>query len=176
MIFQGAACPGIFFMVQGIADAVHTDSKKREAILCTYRPGCVFGESALSQTTSKSMATVRAREASVVLLLPLQALAELVHRDPGLALLILHGLSDRLLKANDKVRMLSLDDVQNRITAVLTEVSEPHEDGTLRTGRISRAHLAKTIGASRDMVGRTLRAMEDKGRIKTIDDGIVLLR
>jgi CRP-like cAMP-binding protein len=41
---------------------------------------------------------------------------------------------------------------------------------------VSRQDLAKLVGASREMVSRVMKSLEERGSIQTLEDGSVLVR
>jgi CRP/FNR family transcriptional regulator, cyclic AMP receptor protein len=43
-------------------------------------------------------------------------------------------------------------------------------------GRVSRQDMAKVVGASREMVSRVMKDLEERGQIETLGDGSVVLK
>jgi len=43
-------------------------------------------------------------------------------------------------------------------------------------GRVSRQDMAKVVGASREMVSRVMKDLEERGQIETLEDGSVVLK
>jgi CRP-like cAMP-binding protein len=87
------------------------------------------------------------------------------------------GLVQRLRQADRKIESLALMDVYGRVARALLEFATPDKDGqpTIRE-RISRQDIAKMVGASREMVSRVMKDLEDRGFIETREDGSMLIK
>ena len=59
----------------------------------------------------------------------------------------------------------------------LLEVAQPNREGRLVIrDRVSRQDVAKTIGASREMVSRVMKDLEDRGFIEVAEDGCTIIK
>ena len=69
-----------------------------------------------------------------------------------------------------------LPETQPPVLGVL-EFAQPDREGlmTIRE-RISRQDIAKMVGASREMVSRVMKDLEDRGFIETREDGSMLVK
>ena len=90
---------------------------------------------------------------------------------------IMKGLVQRLRQADRKIESLALMDVYGRVARALLEFAQPDREGlmTIRE-RISRQDIAKMVGASREMVSRVMKDLEDRGFIETREDGSMLVK
>ena len=88
---------------------------------------------------------------------------------------ILRGLVQRLRYADRKIESLALLDAYGRVAMALLESaaeSPPCEQGHgVIAGRVSRQDIAKRVGASREMVSRVMKDLEERGFIETREDG-----
>ncbi len=94
-----------------------------------------------------------------------------------MAYAIMKGLVKRLRQADRKIESLALMDVYGRVARSLLEFAIPDKDGLLVIrDRISRQDIAKMVGASREMVSRVMKDLEDRGFIETREDGSMLIK
>jgi CRP-like cAMP-binding protein len=89
---------------------------------------------------------------------------------------VIHGLAYRLRKADEKIGSLALMDVYGRVSKALFEMSVATGTNQLRIKDMTtRQDIAKMVGASREMVSRVMRDLEEQGFLKTCEDGSVML-
>jgi len=94
-----------------------------------------------------------------------------------MAYAIMRGLVQRLRHADRKIESLALLDVYGRVARALLEFSvESGEGERLIREKISRQDIAKMVGASREMVSRVMKDLEERGYIQTQDNGSVVIR
>ncbi len=87
------------------------------------------------------------------------------------------GLVQRLRHADRKIESLALMDVYGRVARALLEFAQPDKDGQLTIkDRVSRQDVAKMIGASREMVSRVMKDLEDRGFIEVTEDGSTVIK
>ena len=75
------------------------------------------------------------------------------------------------------IESLALMDVYGRVARVLIDFAKPDAQGRLViVEKVSRQDVAKMIGASREMVSRVIKDLEDRGFIQVLPDGSSLIR
>jgi CRP-like cAMP-binding protein len=89
---------------------------------------------------------------------------------------IMHGLVTRLRSADRQIESLALLDVYGRVARTLLEMAEDVEGQRLIRNKVSRQDMAKVVGASREMVSRVMKDLEERGVIETLESGSVLLK
>ena len=90
---------------------------------------------------------------------------------------IMKTLVQRLRQADRKIESLALMDVYGRVANALIEMADlDDEDGLVIRSKVSRQNLAKTVGASREMVSRVMKSFEEKGYFEVRGDGSTLIR
>jgi CRP-like cAMP-binding protein len=68
-------------------------------------------------------------------------------------------------------------DVYGRVARALMEYAQQDSEGVLVIeGKVSRQDVAKSIGASREMVSRVIKDLEERGYIHTTEDGKTIIR
>ena len=162
---------GLYVLMAGRAKVLVQDGEGREVILSTLDAGQFFGEMSLIDGRPRS-ATVQALEPCTVLYVPKCAFSEFMQSDRA-ALLVLETVVNRLREADKKIEGLALTDVYTRVSRVLVETSR-EVNGSWMVGPGSE-QIAKTVGASREMVSRVLKDLREKGVIGRLKRKIILL-
>jgi len=122
-------------------------------------------------------ATVRAEVQTDVLILGRNEFARCLPENSSMAYAVMKGLVQRLRHADRKIESLALMDVYGRVARALLEFAQPDKDGNLRIKeRVSRQDVAKMIGASREMVSRVMKDLEDRGFIEVTEDGSTIIK
>jgi len=95
----------------------------------------------------------------------------------SIAYVVMRGLVHRLRHADRKIESLALMDVYGRVARVLLEASEKMPDGGLLIReKISRRDIAKMVGASREMVSRVMKDLQESGLIEVQPDGSIVAK
>ena len=171
IVEQGKKSNFLAILLTGRARVVTTDERGREVILATLHPGDYLGEMSLIDNQPHS-ASVRADIQTDVLLLGRSEFARCLPENNSMAYAVMRGLVQRLRQADRKIESLALMDVYGRVARVLTEAATEVAPGTwVIPGKVSRQDVAKMIGASREMVSRVLKDLEERGFIETLPDG-----
>lgn len=176
IVEQGKKSNMLAIVLTGRARVVTADSRGREVILATMNPGDYVGEMSLIDNQPHS-ATVRAEVQTDVLILGRVEFARCLPENTSMAYAVMKGLVQRLRHADRKIESLALMDVYGRVARALLECAQPDQDGQLMIrDRVSRQDVAKMIGASREMVSRVMKDLEDRGFIELMDDGSTLIK
>ena len=176
IVEQGKKTNALFILLNGRARVMSTDSRGREVILATLKPGDHIGEMSLIDNEPHS-ATVRTEVQTDVLMLGRTEFARCLPENSSMAYAIMRGLVQRLRHADRKIESLALLDVYGRVARALLEFSvESGEGARLIREKISRHGIAKMVGASREMVSRVMKDLEERGYIQTQDNGSVVIR
>ncbi len=179
IVEQGKKSCALTILLNGRARVVSRDARGREVILATMRSGDYVGEMSLIDQAPHS-ASVVAEMQSDTLVLDEMAFARCLPDSDSVAYAVLKGLVHRLRQADRKIESLALMDVYGRVAGALLDFAvdaTPGADGAaMIRGRVSRQDVAKMVGASREMVSRVMKDLEERGFIETQDDGSLLVR
>jgi CRP-like cAMP-binding protein len=88
----------------------------------------------------------------------------------------MHGLVQRLRAADRQIMSLALLDVYGRVARALLEMAEDEGEHKIIRSKVSRQDLSKVVGASREMVSRVMKDLEERGMIETLEGGAVVLK
>ena len=176
LVDQGQKSNALFILLTGRARVTSADSRGREVILATLAQGDYLGEMSIIDNEPHS-ATVRAEVQTDVLVLGRTEFARCLTENASMALVVMRGLVKRLRHADRKIESLALLDVYGRVAHALLDFAVPDAHGQLLIKeKISRQDLAKMVGASREMVSRVMKDLEERGFIELLPSGSTLLR
>lgn len=176
VVEQGHKSNTLFILLTGRARVITADKRGREVILATLQPGDYVGEMSLIDNQPHS-ATVRAEVQTDMLALGRAEFARCLPENSSMAYAIMKGLVQRLRQADRKIESLALMDVYGRVARALLEFAQPDRDGHLTVrDRISRQDIAKMVGASREMVSRVMKDLEERGFVETREDGSMWIK
>lgn len=176
IVEQGKKSNALFILLSGRARVMTADSRGREVILATLRPGDHIGEMSLIDNEPHS-ATVRAEVQTDALMLGRAEFARCLPENSPMTYAILRALVQRLRQADRKIESLALLDVYGRVARALLEAAQDTGDGQqIIRDKISRQDIAKMVGASREMVSRVMKDLEERGYIETQDDGLIAIQ
>ena len=176
IVEQGKKSNALSIILTGRARVITTDSRGREVILATMRPGDYVGEMSLIDDEPHS-ATVSAEIQTDTLVLSRVEFARCMPENDSMSYAVLRGLVKRLRHADRKIESLALMDVYGRVARALLESATVDGAGSaVIRDKVSRQDLAKMVGASREMVSRVMKDLEERGFIETRDDGSLLVK
>ena len=166
---------GSWVGITGRARVVASDERGREVILAVLESGDYVGEMSLIDNEPHS-ATVRAEVQTDVLVLGRPEFARCLPENSSLSYAILRGLVQRLRAADRQIESLALLDVYGRVARALLDMADEDAGEKVIRGKVSRQDLAKHVGASREMVSRVMKDLEERGLIETQETGSVVLK
>jgi CRP/FNR family cyclic AMP-dependent transcriptional regulator len=172
IVEQGTKSNALYILLTGRARVVTADARGREVILAVLQPGDYLGEMSLIDNEPHS-ATVRAEIQCDVLVLGRAEFGRCLPDSSTLAYGVLRGLVARLRAADRQIESQALLDVYGRVARALLDMSEEGAEYKLIRNKVSRQDLAKVVGASREMVSRVMKDLEERGFIKTQENGAV---
>ena len=171
----GKKSNALYILLTGRARVLTADSRGREVILAVLQPGDYVGEMSLIDNEPHS-ATVRAEVQTDMLILGRAEFARCLPENSSLAYAVMRGLVQRLRKADQQIESLALLDVYGRVARTLLEMSEVINEQRIIRNKVSRQDMAKIVGASREMVSRVMKDLEERGVIETQENGSVILK
>ena len=175
IVEHGRKSNALFILLNGRARVLTADQRGREVILAVLQPGDYVGEMSLIDDAPPS-ATVRAEVQTDMLVLGRAEFSRCLPDTSSLAYAIMHGLVQRLRAADRQIESLALLDVYGRVARALLEMAETDGERKIIRNKVSRQDLAKVVGASREMVSRVMKDLEERGMIETLETGSVVLK
>ena len=177
IIFAGDKSDALFYIIEGSVSVVMEDENGHEIVLAYLNAGDFFGELGLFAAETVRSAWVRSRTACEIAEISYGKFHQLAHDDPGIVYCLAAQMAERLKRTSRKVSDLAFLDVTGRVARTLLDLCrEPdamtHPDGMQI--RITRQELGRIVGCSREMVGRVLKDLEERGLITAHGKTIVV--
>lgn len=183
VIHPGDIGDKLMFVVEGSVSVSVEDEDGHELILAYLNQHDFIGEIGVFKTLEPRSASVKTRCATQLAEIGYDRFRWLLHhdlREHAIAILSALGeqLSNRLLSNNRKFYDLAFLDVEGRVARTLIELSQQphalsHPDGLQIS--VTRQELGRMVGCSREMAGRVLKELEDKGLITAHGKTVVVL-
>ena len=170
VVEHGKKSNALYILLTGRARVLTADSRGREVILAVLQSGDYVGEMSLIDNEPHS-ATVRAEVQTDMLILGRAEFARCLPENSSLSYAIMRGLVHRLRAADRQIESLALLDVYGRVARTLLDMAEDVEGEKVIKSKVSRQDMAKIVGASREMVSRVMKDLEERGIIETQEDG-----
>jgi len=171
----GDRTDNIYLILNGELKVQISDEDGREVILSMLAAGEMFGEMGVIDDHPRS-ATVISTEPCDLVVIAKEDFKNCLAENFEVSLYIIFSLVKRLREADRKIESLALVDVYGRVARLLLEMAEIQNGRKVVTRRITRQDIAKTIGASREMVSRVMRDLQLRGLIEERDGCIWLQR
>ena len=166
----------VYLLEKGWVKAVRTAMDGRELAAMFLRDGEIFGDEAVFSGTAYPI-TVIALEKVCAWAIEGAALVGLTRRHPALALACLQHLSARVLYYVQLVEDLGLRSVQARIAHTLLHHAELRDGFFVipRRNWTTLDEMATRLGTVRDVLSRSLNALETEGILRLERSRIVIL-
>ena len=169
----GDATDSLYILISGRIKVFMSDLDGKEVILSILEPNEFFGEMGLIDD--------RPRSASVVALEPCELICiskpdfkRCLAENFDMAMTVMRGLVKRLREADKQIGSLALMDVFGRVARLLLETAELIDGEKVVTRKLSKQDIARMIGASREMVSRVMKHLQEAGYIEVRTDTIVI--
>lgn len=165
LIQEGDPGESLYLLRKGRAKVYIGDEGGREVIVAILGLGDFFGELALIDDALCS-ANVMTLEESEFVSIGKREFRQVLASSPGMAIHLLKVLAGRLREADLQIEGLALKDVQARVVQVLQSLAEPEGNERVIPARITHRDIAAMVGASREVVTRVFRALEERGIVR----------
>lgn len=158
---QGDAGDSVVFVMRGQAKICTYTASGREIILNTMAPGDMFGEIALLDGGTRTADAVAVGHCEA-LIVPRQEFMAVIGEHPALAIRVMETLCVRLRDISERFEDIQTLDMKGRLAKRIVRMVD--KSGPVL--RVLQPDLARHIGASREMVCRTLKEFERSGAIE----------
>ena len=177
IIYAGDTPDVLYFIVEGSVSVLMEDDNGHEIVLAYLNKGDFFGEMGLFGDKPDRSAWVRAKSECTLAEISYSKFKQLNADNPDLMFELAGQMAARLRKTSRKVGDLAFMDVTGRIARTLLDLSkEPdaitHPDGMQI--KITRQELGRIVGCSREMAGRVLKDLEERGLIDVAGKTMVI--
>ncbi len=178
VIMEGETCQAMYFIKSGTVRILKTSPEGKEQVLRMMGDGESFNEVPIFDG-GKNPASVETLATTALYILSKKDLISLVREDPDLSLAVLKNMALNLRHLVTLVEDLSFRHVSSRVAKILLQYSHP--GGSLFEplppggGKLTQQQIASVVGTAREVVGRSLKALEKEGAIKITRGRIQIL-
>jgi len=169
-LLEGEADEVLYFVASGAVKVFKTSAEGKEQILDIVRPGDSFNDVAVFDG-GPNPATAQAMAPVVLYGVRKNHLEAIIQDHPQVATNVIRVLVDRIRYLVSLVEDLSFKHVIGRIAKILLEYAG---SGTGTGQRLTQQDMAAMAGTVREVVGRSLKVLEEKGIIKLDHHRIII--
>ena len=162
ILFDGEPSRELYFIVSGAVKLVKTSAEGKEQILKIIRPGESFGDVPIFDG-GPNPASAQAMSPVSLYGIRKAALESVLKEHPGVALNVIVVLAGQVRHFMSLVEDLSFKHVIDRVAKILLEYSG---DGSSSRPHLTQQEMAAMAGTAREMIGRSLKALEEDGVIR----------
>jgi CRP/FNR family cyclic AMP-dependent transcriptional regulator len=174
IFLEGDPCAGLFIVQSGRVKIFEISVEGREQSLHFVGPGRSFNDVA-ALDGGPNPATVVAMQPTTCVFIDRDSMVRLVKSYPTLAMAVIESIAARTRHLVTLVEDLSFRSVQARLARLLLEEAQARGRGDQVPRLMTQQEMAARLGTVREVVGRALRALEDRGVIRIQRHRIVIL-
>jgi len=160
----------LYFVISGLVKVFKTSADGKEQILHITRPGESFNDVPVFEFGS-NLAAAEAMSDAVLYGIKKSDFKVILRDYPQIAVNIIQILSHRVQHLVSLIEDLSFRHVTSRVAKILLEHAG---DGTGHSPRLTQQEMAAMAGTVREMVGRSLKVLEDEGIIRLAQHRIIV--
>ena len=170
----GEETDALYIILSGRVKVLIPDDQGREVILAVMGTNEFFGEMGLLDDQSSS-ASVETLESCQMLRLSKAGFMTCLKDNFELAMTIIRNLVKRMRDADRKIESLALMDVYGRVARLLLDQAEEIDGAWIVRSAPPTQEIARMIGASREMVSRVIKDLQQRGYIRAEKRKVFLL-
>ena len=170
ILYEGEPAEAIYFVVSGALKLFRTSVDGKEQILSILRPGDSFNDVPVFDD-GPNPASVETMTPVLLYELSKSDFNALLENNPAVTANTVHVLAGKVRQLVDLVEDLSFRHVIGRVARILLE----HTDGEGSGPHLTQQDMAAMAGTAREVVGRSLKALEEEGIIRFNRHRIVIV-
>ena len=178
VLFEEDTANYMYIVYSGKVRVVKTNEEGKEQIISIHKKNDFFGEMALLDGKT-SPATVIAYEDALIGLLSKTDFERYVLNNEATRNKIIGLLCDRLRESWAMIKILSFDNAEHRVLAVLSRLCDLYgvvdDRGTIINAKLTHQQIASYASVARETVTRILNKLEKDAMIQTLDNKSILL-
>ena len=174
----GDKATGLFIVVSGTLRAYRQTREGREQTIHVEGPGATLAEVPVFDG-GPYPSTVQAEQDALVLFIPQKVIQRVLTKNPEAAIAAVTLMARRLRKVSELAERLALNDVGQRLAAMLAEEAKNHtgelKDGVSFSLPLAHQSIAARLGSVREVITRQLHKLIDDRVISARGHEIVVL-
>jgi len=170
VLLEGESAANLYFVASGAVKVFKTSAEGKEQILSIVRPGESFNDVPIFDG-GPNLASARTMGPVLLYGIKKNDMEAILQDHPQIAWNVIKVLARRVRHLVSLVEDLSFRHVISRVAKILFE----HIGGEMGRGpRLTQQEMAAMAGTAREVVGRSLKALEEEGAIKLDRHRIVI--
>ena len=170
VLLEGEPAANLYFLALGVVKVFKTSAEGKEQILSIVRPGESFNDVPIFDG-GPNPASAQAMGHILLYGIKKNDMEAILRDHPQIALNVIKVLARRVRHLVSLVEDLSFKHVISRVAKILLEHIG---DETGRRPRLTQQEMAAMAGTAREVVGRSLKALEEEGAIKLDHHRIII--
>jgi CRP/FNR family transcriptional regulator len=171
VLLEGESAENLYFVASGVVKVFKTSVEGKEQILSIVRPGESFNDVSIFDD-GPNPASVRTMGPVLLYGIKKNDMEAIIRDHPQIALNVIKVLARRVRHLLSLVEDLSFKHVIGRVAKILLE----HIGGEMGRGPgLTQQEMAAMAGTAREVVGRSLKELEEAGAIK-LDRHRIIIR
>jgi CRP-like cAMP-binding protein len=162
VLLEGEPATSLYFVASGAVKVFKTSAEGKEQILTVVRPGESFNDVAIFDG-GPNAASARAMGRVLLYGIRKDDMDAMLRAHPGISSNVIKVLARRVRDLMSLVEDLSFRHVIGRVAKILSEQAREEGSGG---PRLTQQEMAAMAGTAREVVGRSLKALEEQGAIK----------
>ncbi|MFB9275154.1 Crp/Fnr family transcriptional regulator [Cohnella cellulosilytica] len=176
---EGSEKEAVYFIKNGLVKTYKTDENGHEQIVSFLKTGDLFPHTGFFNQNPYP-ATAEAIVDTRLLAIPVKVFERLMLNTPSIAIKMMRVMGDKIRELQEKLQVLSGQDVKHRVLSFLLQLAEQH--GDVQDNKITinlpmtHQEIANSIGTTRETINRLLNQFNkedllevDRSRIVIID-------
>jgi len=170
ILYEGEDSDALYFIADGVVKAFKTSNDGKEQILYINRPGDSLND---IPAFDRGPNPVSAQAMGPVSLygIRIRDMENLLNEYPRIAYNVIYVISNRARHFVSLIEDLSFKHVIGRVAKILLEYIK---DESVAKPRLTQQDMAAMAGTAREVIGRSLKSLEDEGLIRLERQRVVL--
>jgi CRP-like cAMP-binding protein len=172
LVFEGEPSEELYFVAEGVVKVFKTSADGKEQIFGIVRPGESFNDVPVLDDGA-NLFSAEALGPVVLNGIKKKDMRAIIRENPQVAINVVLVLSRRVQELVSLVEDLSFRHVTSRVAKMLLGYVG-REPVSAERPRLTQQEMAAMIGTAREMVGRSLKTLEEEGAIKIERNRIII--
>jgi len=173
VVLEDSKCEELGILRKGLLEVQSLYSSGKSLTLNRLKPAEIFGEIILFSKSNKFPSTIKAIEDSEIMFIKKVNLMNCLSNCHRFMENFLTLLSDRLFMLNKKIKMLTMENIRQKIVDFLREEYKKQKSTNIKVP-LSRLEMAEHMGIQRPSLSRELSRMREEGIIEFDKEFIVV--
>ena len=173
VVLEDSKCEELGILRKGLLEVQSLYSSGKSLTLNRLKPAEIFGEIILFSKSNKFPSTIKAIEDSEIMFIKKANLMNCLSNCHRFMENFLTLLSDRLFMLNKKIKMLTMENIRQKIVDFLREEYKKQRSPNIKVP-LSRLEMAEHMGIQRPSLSRELSKMREEGIIEFDKEYIVV--